>query len=90
MERAHALMAAQVVLALAVAVLVPILGFAIVPGFVERIVVVVVALMMGVSVVGSRTQAEDLKRAVVESRAELAYSGALYAGVMAVVAGVMA
>lgn len=73
-------------LALAVAVLVPILSFPMVPGFVARMIVV---LLVGMSVVGSMAQAVDGRRAV-EAKGEVVYSAALYAGIMAVIAAVMA
>lgn len=72
-------------LALAMAVAMPVLAFSIIPGFVARMIVV---LLVGLSVAGSVAQAVDLKR-LAESRGDLVYSGAIYAGVMAIVAGVV-
>lgn len=72
-------------LALAMAVAMPVLAFSIIPGFVARMIVV---LLVGLSVAGSVAQALDMKR-LSESKGDLVYSGAVYAGVMAIVAGVM-
>lgn len=72
-------------LALAMAVAMPVLAFSIIPGFVARMIVV---LLVGLSVAGSVAQALDMKR-LADSRGDLVYSGAVYAGVMAIVAGVM-
>lgn len=72
-------------LALAMAVAMPVLAFSIIPGFVARMIVV---LLVGLSVAGSVAQALNMKR-LAESRGDLMYSGAVYAGAMAVVAGVM-
>lgn len=72
-------------LALAMAVATPVLAFSIIPGFVARMIVV---LLVGLSVAGSVAQALDIKR-LADSRGDLVCSGAVYAGVMAIVAGVM-
>lgn len=72
-------------LALAMAVAMPVLAFSIIPGFVARMIVV---LLVGLSVAGSVAQALNMKR-LPESRGDLVSSGAVYAGAMAIVAGVM-
>lgn len=72
-------------LAMAMAVAMPVLAFSIIPGFVARMIVV---LLVGLSVAGSVAQALNMKR-LAESRGDLMYSGAVYAGAMAIVAGVM-
>lgn len=73
-------------LALGMAFAVSVLAFSIIPGFVARMIVV---LLVGLSVGGSVAQAVDVKQ-VAGSKLDLMYSGAVYAGLMAFVAGVMA
>lgn len=85
----------HVAIAMAVAVLVPVLAFSVIPGFVGRMTVV---LLMGLSVVGPVAQSgEGLKRNTGAGegegeghRLDLMFSAAVYAGLMAVVAGIMA
>ncbi|KAJ4387273.1 hypothetical protein N0V93_007862 [Gnomoniopsis smithogilvyi] len=73
-------------LALGMAFVVPVLVFSIIPGFVARMIVV---LLVGLSVGGSVAQVVDVKQ-VAESKGDFVYSGAVYAGLMAMVAGIMA
>lgn len=72
--------------AMAVAVLVPVLAFLVVSGFVARMGVVVV---VGLSLVRSVAQSVEGERVSAEARGDLVASAAVYAGVMAVVASVM-
>lgn len=75
----------HVVIAMAVAVLIPIIAFSAVPGFVGRITVV---LLVGLSAMGSVVQSGVVKRNV-DSNADMMCITAVYAAVMAVVAGVI-
>lgn len=82
-KNAHVLL--HVVIAMAVAVLVPILAFSAVPGFMGRISVV---LLVGLSAMGSMVQSGAVKKGV-ESSTDMMYIAGVYAAVMAVVAGVI-
>lgn len=75
----------HVAFSMAVAVLVPILTFSVVPGFVGRMTVV---LLVGLSVLGSVAQSEGMRKGV-DSSTDLVFSGAVYVAVMAVVAGII-
>lgn len=77
----------HVAIAVAVAVLLPILTFSTIPGLVGRLIVVV---LVGVSVAGSVVQSGAVgARAAGGYSRDLFVSVAVYAGVMAVVAGVL-
>lgn len=77
----------HVAIALAVAVLLPILTFSTIPGLVGRLIVVV---LVGMSVAGSVVQSGSVgARAAGVYSKDLFMSVALYTGVMAVVAGVL-
>lgn len=77
----------HVAIALAVAVLLPILTFSTIPGLVGRLIVVV---LVGMSVAGSVVQSGSVgARAAGAYSKDLFMSVALYTGVMAVVAGVL-
>ncbi|KAJ4410994.1 hypothetical protein N0V82_009098 [Gnomoniopsis sp. IMI 355080] len=84
LPRAHIMV--HLALALGLAFAVPVLAFSIVAGFLARMTVV---LLVGLSVGGSVLQAVDVKQ-VAESKGDFMYSGAVYVGLMAIVAGVMA
>lgn len=77
----------HVAIALAVAVLLPILTFSTIPGLVGRLIVVV---LVGMSVAGSVVQSGSVgSRAAGAYSKDLFMSVAVYTGVMAVVAGVL-
>lgn len=82
---ADAHVALHVTIAMAVAILIPILAFSAVPGFVGRITVV---LLVGLSATGSVVQSGVIKKSV-DSNADMMCVAAVYAAVMAVVAGVI-
>lgn len=83
-RRAHVMV--HLALALGMAFAVPVLAFSIIPGFVARMIVV---LLVGLSVGGSVAQTTDVKQ-VAGSKGDVMYSGAVYAGILAIVAGLMA
>lgn len=77
----------HVAIALAVAVLLPILTFSTIPGLVGRLIVVV---LVGMSVAGSVVQSGSIGASTAGSYSrDLFVSVAVYTGVMAVVAGVL-
>lgn len=82
-ENAHVVL--HLTIAMAVAVLIPILAFSAVPGFVGRLTVV---LLVGLSAMGSVVQSGVIKKGV-DSSTDMMYITAVYAAVMAVVAGVI-
>lgn len=75
----------HVVTAMAVAVLIPVLSFSAVPGFAGRISI---ALLVGLSAMGSVVQSGVVKKSG-DSNADVVCIAAVYAAVMAVVAGVI-
>lgn len=75
----------HVVIAMAVAVLIPVLAFSAVPGFAGRISI---ALLVGLSAMGSVVQSGVVKKSG-DSNADVVCIAAVYAAVMAVVAGVI-
>lgn len=83
-ERPPARVMLHMVTAMAVAILVPILCFPMIPSFVGRMAVV---LLVGLSVVGCMAQSGGIETGMSQG-SDLAYSTAIYAGVMAVAAGV--
>lgn len=77
----------HVAIALAVAVLLPILTFSTIPGLVGRLIVVV---LVGMSVAGSVVQSGSVGASAAGGYSkDLFVSAAVYTGVMAVVAGVL-
>lgn len=77
----------HVAIALAVAVLLPILTFSTIPGLVGRLIVVV---LVGMSVAGSVVQSGSVGASAAGGYSkDLFVSAAVYMGVMAVVAGVL-
>lgn len=82
-SNAHVML--HVVIAMAVAVLIPILAFSAVPGFVGRISIV---LLVGLSAMGSMVQSGAVKKSI-DSSTDMMWIAAVYAAVMAIVAGVI-
>lgn len=72
--------------AMAVAIILPVLMFSVIPGLVGRMMVV---LLVELLATGLGMQLEIIKGGI-DSRRDLGYSVAVYTGVMAVVAGVIA